>query len=168
MITPGPGSRTHASLRSLGLPELRALRQSARREEADLSYLRRLLHGRIDILQAEQRRRVAQEPGLIDQLPRILADGPAARQRSSRHVTMGPPAGEEYRRLAEEMLAEVALSDLAALGDAELLGALRRLAGYETRLSQWRQALHRTADECGAEIARRYREGEAQVDDLLT
>ena len=32
----------------LGLPELRALRRSAQQEEADLSYLRRLLQGRID------------------------------------------------------------------------------------------------------------------------
>jgi hypothetical protein len=162
MITPDPGQ-----LAELGLPELRALRLRARREEADLSYLRRLFHGRIDILQAERRRRAAHDAELLDQLPHILADGPASQRASARHVTLGPPANEEYRRLAEELLAEVALSDLTALDDAELQDALRCLAEHETRLSQWRQALHRTADDCGAEIARRYRAGEARVDDLL-
>jgi hypothetical protein len=41
------------ALGPLSLAELRALRRDAQQEEADLSYLRRLLQGRIDILQAE-------------------------------------------------------------------------------------------------------------------
>jgi hypothetical protein len=42
-----------------------------------------------------------------------------------------------------------------------------RLVRYEQEVSRRRQQLQRTADDCSAEIARRYREGEAQVDDLL-
>ncbi|MEO3753461.1 ABC transporter substrate-binding protein [Streptomyces sp. B6B3] len=185
MITPSSGPGTPArvgarrgdtpptdasgpELRSLSLPELRALHQSAQREEADLSYLRRLLQGRIDILEAERRRRAAPDAGLLDQLPLILADGPSRRRSSARHVTLRPPVSEEYRRLGEEMLAKVELSDLTALDDDELRAALARLARYEAQVSRSRQALHRTADGCGTEIARRYREGEAQVDDLLT
>jgi anti-sigma-K factor RsiG len=177
MITPSPTSDSSRSLlrdvpppdpRALGLPELRALRKSTLREDTDLSYVRRLLHGRIDILQAERDRRGAQDDGLLDQLPRILADGPSRQRSSARHVTLGTPVSEEYRRLAEEMLAEVELSDLGALADEELLTALSRLARYEAQVSRRRRTLHRTADECGAEIARRYREGEARVDDLLT
>ncbi|MDT0270838.1 ABC transporter substrate-binding protein [Streptomyces sp. DSM 44915] len=154
-------------LRGLSLPQLRELRRSAQREEADLSFVRRLLQGRIDILQAEGRRRGGQDSGLLDQLPLILADGPSRQRSSARHVTLGTPASERYRRLADEVLAEVELSDLSGLDDAELATALARLAEYEERVSRRRQALHRTADGCGAEIARRYREGEAQVDDLL-
>lgn len=41
----------------LRLSELRALRRDAQRDEADLSYVRRLLQGRIDILRAELARR---------------------------------------------------------------------------------------------------------------
>ena len=41
------------------------------------------------------------------------------------------------------------------------------LERHEQQVSRRRQRLQRTADECSAEIARRYREGEAQVDDLL-
>jgi hypothetical protein len=57
----------------LGLPELRA-----RREEADVSYLRRLLQGRLDILRAELVRRSAggdqDVGGLLTGLPAILTD----------------------------------------------------------------------------------------------
>jgi hypothetical protein len=65
------------------------------------------------------------------------------------------------------MLAEVELSDLGARTDLELGAAMGRLVRYEQEVSRRRQQLQRTADDCSAEIARRYREGEAQVDDLL-
>lgn len=172
---PGPAAREPAGLR---LPELRALRRSAQREEADLSYVRRLLQGRIDILRAELNRRSAPgSPGaaedrppaaLVDLLPEILTDGPSGHRSSARHVTLGTPQGAEYRRLAEETLAEVGLSDLRARTDEELAGAMVRLVGYEQQVSRQRRELQRTADDCGAEITRRYREGEAHVDDLLS
>ncbi|MEU3875155.1 MULTISPECIES: AmfC protein [Streptomyces] len=156
----------------LRLSELRALRRESQREEADLSYVRRLLQGRIDILRAELGRRAA--PGsplverlLVDRLPEILADGPSDHRSSARHVTLGTPHGEEYRRLADDMLSEVGLSDLGARTDQELRDGMRRLVAYERQVSVRRRRLQRTADDCGAEIARRYREGEAQVDDLL-
>ncbi|WP_407565762.1 ABC transporter substrate-binding protein [Streptomyces sp. 184] len=166
VATPGPTAP--GPLDALGLPELRRLRRSAQQEEADLSYVRRLLHGRIDILRAELGRRASPHSPVLDRLPEILTDGPSLRAASARHVTLGPPLREEYRELAEQMLAEVALSDLSARTDEELHQGLARLAGYEARISGRRQRLQRTADECSAEIARRYREGEAQVDDLLS
>ncbi|EST21682.1 hypothetical protein N566_27280 [Streptomycetaceae bacterium MP113-05] len=156
------------------LPELRVLRRTAQQEEADLSYLRRLLQGRIDILRAELARRSGAgadaEPGpqLLDLLPEILVDGPSRHRQSARHVTVSTPHGEEYRALAEAMLGEVELSDLTARTDEELSGAMGRLARYEQHVSGRRQILHRTADACSGEIARRYRQGEAHVDDLLT
>ena len=163
---------TTPSLDGLRLPALRDLRRSAQQEEADLSYLRRLLQGRIDILRAELTRRAT--PGapvvdrlIVNRLPEILADAPTAHRASARHVTVTTPLREQYRQLATSMLAEVELSDLTARTDQELSGAMNRLVRYERRISGQRQSLQRTADDCGAEIARRYREGEAQVDDLL-
>jgi hypothetical protein len=150
------------------LPELRDLRRAAQREEADLSYVRRLLQGRIDILRAELARRTAPGSQLLDLLPEILVDAPSRHRSSARHVTVGTPQREEYRALAEEMLAEVELSDLTARTDEELHGAMGRLVRYEQQVSGRRQGLQRTADGCSAEIARRYREGEAHVDDLLS
>ncbi|MFC9588071.1 AmfC protein [Streptomyces yangpuensis] len=152
---------------ALGLPELRALRRDAQRDEADLSYVRRLLQGRIDILRAELARRTDPEAPVVDRLSVILADAPSRRSASARHVTLGTPHSEEYRVLAAEMLADVELSDLEARTDGELLDGMGRLVRYEQQVSRRRQQLQRTADECSAEITRRYREGEAQVDDLL-
>jgi hypothetical protein len=171
-----PSDTSEPELPALSLPELRTLRREAQRDEADLSYLRRLLQGRIDILRAEVTRRapagaasvaMAQETSVVERLAEILRDAPARHRSSARHVTLGTPQGEEYRRLAAEMLAEVELSDLDARTDLELNTAVGRLERHEKQVSRRRQRLQRTADECSAEIARRYREGEAQVDDLL-
>ncbi|WLW54018.1 aerial mycelium formation protein [Streptomyces sp. YU58] len=166
-------------LAALSLPELRTLRRDAQRDEADLSYVRRLLQGRIDILRAELARRSPAETSpaslverlpeasVFERLPEILTDAPARHRSSARHVTLGTPYSEEYRLLAAEMLAEVELSDLGARTDLELNTAMGRLVRYEQQVSRRRQRLQRTADDTSAEIARRYREGEAQVDDLL-
>ncbi|MFF3487605.1 hypothetical protein ACFYXC_30635 [Streptomyces sp. NPDC002701] len=171
-----------SDLGALRLPELRTLRRDAQRDEADLSYVRRLLQGRIDILRAELGRRtdprgggpagdhgtpVVEAASVVTRLSEILTDAPARHRSSARHVTVGTPHGEEYRRLAADMLAEVELSDLEARTDPELHAAMGRLVRYEQQVSGRRQQLQRTADDCSAEIARRYREGEAQVDDLL-
>lgn len=164
--TDAPGAPAPAA-GALGLPELRARRRDAQRDEADLSYVRRLLQGRIDILRAELARRTDPETPVVDRLSEILADAPSSRSASARHVTLGTPHSEEYRLLAAEMLADVELSDLGARTDDELYAGLGRLTRYEQQVSRRRQQLQRTVDESIAEIARRYREGEAQVDDLL-
>lgn len=189
-----PAQRTDSppverDLSGLRLPELRTMRRSAQRDEADLSYVRRLVQGRIDILRAELGRRSeparaqssaatpvadAASPSsgssissVVERLSEILTDAPARQRSSARHVTLGTPHSEEYRRLAADMLAEVELSDLQARTDLELNTAMGRLVRYEQQVSRRRRQLQRTADDCGAEIARRYREGEARVDDLL-
>ncbi|MEU0335733.1 aerial mycelium formation protein [Streptomyces sp. NPDC006193] len=164
---PGP------DLVRLSLPELRALRRDAQCDEADLSYVRRLLQGRIDILRAELGRRgraavpAPVDGSVVDRLPEILTDPPARHRSSARHVTLGTPHSEEYRELAAAMLADVELSDLTARTDPELTAAMGRLVRYEQEVSRRRQRLQRTVDDCSGEIARRYRVGEAQVDDLL-
>ncbi|MGW5785631.1 RsiG family protein [Streptomyces sp. NPDC003757] len=172
-----PGGSAEPDLTALSLPELRTLRRDAQREEADLSYVRRLLQGRIDILRAELAGRGSGSPSsvvttattgsVVERLSEILADAPARQRSSARHVTLATPRSEECRRLAAEMLGEVELSDLTARTDLELTAGMGRLVRYEQQVSRSRQRLQRTADGCGAEIARRYREGEAQVDDLL-
>ncbi|MEV7322491.1 aerial mycelium formation protein [Streptomyces sp. NPDC093970] len=164
-----PAEPPEHDLSCLSLPELRVLRRDAQRDEADLSYVRRLLQGRIDILRAELARRTPTgAAAVVDRLPEILTDAPARHRSSARHVTLGTPHNEEYGRLAADMLAEVELSDLQARTDPELTSAMGRLVRYEQEVSRRRQRLQRTADDSSAEIARRYREGEAQVDDLLT
>ncbi|MFD5467189.1 ABC transporter substrate-binding protein [Kitasatospora sp. NPDC127059] len=168
-------------LERLGLDQLRVLRRETLEQEADLSYLRRLLHGRMDILRAELDRRpgggpahparaAGEEPGgdLLDRLPAILTDAPSTVRRSARHVTLGPPRTQESQLEADALMGDVQLADLAAHPAEELLAALERLRAHEREVSGRRQRLLRTADGCNAEITRRYRDGEARVDDLLS
>src|ERR1700712_3159126 len=64
-----------AGLSELPMAEVRSLRDEAGQEETDLSYLRRLLQGRIDIVGAAMGRRSGSGDGrLVEELPRILAE----------------------------------------------------------------------------------------------
>jgi hypothetical protein len=165
---------------SLPIHVLRAKRRELEAEEADLSYLRRLLHGRIDIVQAEQSRRaraaaeasldggLAQD-GVIDELPRILAT-PAP--RSSRPFTRvrhlgSEPRGDRHRRRVERLVADVDLSDVAARTDDELARVLRTYQSEERLVSDVRVRVQAVLDRCSAELARRYVDGETSVSDLL-
>ncbi|MEU8926340.1 ABC transporter substrate-binding protein [Kitasatospora sp. NPDC048545] len=178
---PVAGAEGEPDLGRLGLDQLRVLRRETMEQEADLSYLRRLLHGRMDILRAELDRRPGAGPvravgapgpdpvpgDLLDRLPAILTDAPSTVRRSARHVTLGLPRTRESRLEADALMGDVQLADLAAHPTEELQAALERLRAHEREVSGRRQRLLRTADGCNAEITRRYRDGEARVDDLL-
>jgi len=157
-------------LDALALEEVRALRQDAEQEETDLSYLRRLLQGRIDILRAELDRRLGSscQGRVVDQLAEILTDQPSERPPLGRHLSIEPSRVGEYRRGLERMIADVHLSDVTARSEAEIRSALELLSGCERSVSRDRHAVQRIADACRSEVARRYRTGEAQVTDLLT
>jgi hypothetical protein len=156
-------------LDALALEEVRALRQDAEQEETDLSYLRRLLQGRIDILRAELDRRSGSSADcrVVDQLAEILADQPAGRPALGRHLSNEPSRAGEYRRRIERMIDDVDLSDVTARSEAEIRNAMESLTECEHSVSHSRRAVQRIADACREEVARRYRTGEAQVADLL-
>ncbi|MEU5853420.1 RsiG family protein [Saccharopolyspora shandongensis] len=153
--------------RTLG--EVRALRDEAAQEETDLSYLRRVLHARIDIVRAEQRRR--REGGsasVVEQLVNILSDnavGPAA--GSGRHQTTEPSRAEAHRRHVEALISDVDLSDVMSLSEAKLDQALGAYTAEEDSVSRRRREVQGVVDRLNADIARRYREGAASVDDRL-
>src|SRR5215470_7140816 len=98
------------------LAEVRTLRDEAAQEETDLSYLRRLLHARIDIVKAEQARR--SEGGstdLIDRLAAILSEnavGPA--HGFGRYQHLEPSRAESHRRQVEALISNPDLSDVTA------------------------------------------------------
>jgi hypothetical protein len=157
-----------ARLADVPLAELRERRAEASAEEGDLSYLRRLLHGRLDIIAAESARREGgdQSP-LVARLTEILADPPSRRVASARHLPLGADSPGEYRLALEAALRELALPDLTGCPDEDLRDAAAALAGYEREVSDLRRRVQEVADECAADLARRYREGEAAIDDLL-
>lgn len=162
-----PGFLTGLDARPIG--EVRERRDDAAQEETDLSYLRRLLHARMDIVRFEQARRAGDGTGsVIDELPRILADnaiGPAAGR--GRHHTVQPSRAESHRRHEEALLADTGLSDVATLSDDDLVAAAAAYSAEESAVSAHRIRVQQVMDACNDEIGRRYRDGSASVDDLL-
>ncbi|MDT7729132.1 MAG: hypothetical protein QOI21_5708 [Actinomycetota bacterium] len=157
------------SLSELALADLRERRNEAAQEETDLSYLRRLLHARIDIVRAEQQRRsTGGESRIVDQLAAILSDnaiGPA--MGSGRHQNLEPSRAGEHRRQAEALVGDADLSDVGALSDEQLVNVLENYAEVEGSVSTRRREVQAVMDTINAEIAGRYRSGTASVDDLL-
>jgi hypothetical protein len=156
-------------LDELPLPELRARRREAEQEEADLSYLRRILHGRMAILDAELRRRDPANGGgpVIDELSTILGDETRSTRGSGRHFTVEPSRVDEHRRAEEAIVADPEMSDVGARTDVELRDALARLAEHESEVSAVRREVQQVMDALTAEVGARYRDGSASIDQLL-
>jgi hypothetical protein len=157
-------------LASLPLSEVRELRDQAEHEEADLSYLRRMLQGRVDIINAELARRRGDGGdggSIIDQLPRILADERSPARGLGRHTVIGPSRVDEHRRLVERLVGDSDLSALAGRTAEQLEETLQRFGDHERQISEQRHAVQIVMDAAAHEITRRYREGEADVSALL-
>jgi hypothetical protein len=150
------------------MSEVRRLRRQAEQEEVNLSYTRRLLQGRLDIVRRELQRRADNDGrSLVDLLPEILAEkgrGPA--HGLGRHQTVQPAAPEEYESWVNG-LTDVDLSAITELSDAKLEKAARALAEAEKGLSERRRGVQQVMDALAAELGRRYRDGEADVAALL-
>src|SRR4051794_33221542 len=97
-----------ARLGEASLDELRTMRAEAEQEETDLSYLRRLLQGRMDILKAGVARRSGDGSGRgrIALLPGILADdfSPDSPHGAGRHAVADPSRADMHRRHVEALV----------------------------------------------------------------
>ncbi|MEP6696433.1 MAG: aerial mycelium formation protein [Pseudonocardiales bacterium] len=156
-------------LATMAMADLRGHRREAEQEEVDLSYLRRLIQGRIDILKAEilARSRGGSER-VVDDLQHVLADHvPAPPFGLGRHSTLQPSPVDDHHRRVEKLVADVELSDPGGQTDEELQQALATFAVEERAVSDVRREVQVVMDRFGAEIARRYRDGEANVETLL-
>ena len=150
---------------SLSLPELRALRADLQHQDDVVSYVRRVAQARLDLVSAEQRRRQAgDEAPLSEELSGILGShltgGPARPPRPADDFSDHPLAAE-----LEQLCDDAA--DLESLDDAELAAFAERLLEYEQARSGERRELFGRIDALSAELVRRYRDGEADVDGLL-
>jgi hypothetical protein len=158
-------------LPNLPLGEVRALRDEADQEETDLSYLRRLLQGRLDLVRAEMDRRRhgdAESADLVAELTRVLADGERPQAHGmGRHQAAEPSRVAETRRYLETLLSDVDLSNPHDRSDAELVLAQDILTGEEAKVSVRRRSVQGVFDAASADITRRYRDGEADVGALL-
>lgn len=155
-------------LEDVALDELRKRRSTTQDVEAQVSYYRRLLHGRMDLLNFEARRRSGEEERtLLEALPEILASGMIlGPEPNLKHIeTMPPIPTRTGRRLIDKIMDDGVLTQLPDLTPDEITEALERLLEVETELSNQRKQLHTVIDALQDEIVSRYRsqQGEATV-----
>jgi hypothetical protein len=157
-------------LSTLSLDEVRARRAALQSDEVGLSYLRRLVQGRLDIVAAAARNRGGSMSSLVDELPGILGEHVHAPGTGRLPTLMAPSADDEARLRAEldAVVAPEILTALDRLDDDELADLVDRLNAFEREISERRRDVHRDIDALQAELTRRYKTGEADVESLLT
>lgn len=156
------------NLSGLDLDELRRRRHTAEDVESQISYYRRLLHGRMDLLNFELRRRGGEEERtLLEALPEILASGMVfGEEPNLRHIeTMPPIPSKTGRRLIDAIMDDSVLTQLSDLSDDDVVEALDQIQEVETEMSNQRKQLHAVIDTLQSEIVARYKseQGEATV-----
>jgi len=164
--------REHSSvidLTTLRLEDLRVSRRALEDKERELSYVRRLLQGRIDIIKAELARRAGHGSDVLSSLPTILADAPSNSEASSaRYVSLDGPVNKHQAAVSAERAAnELSQANFCDMSDPQLRTFMANLARHEKAVSHARNEMHERMNGLSTELTRRYREGSAQVDDLL-
>jgi hypothetical protein len=152
------------------LDELRELRASLQHDDDAVSYVRRLAQARLDLIEAEMHRRDASlDPRVItSELPAILGahltggGGPARPPRPAEDASSHPLALE-----LDELTARLGGADLQNLDDDELVTLRSELRLFEQARSRERRELFGRIDALSAELVRRYREGEADIEGLM-
>lgn len=148
------------------MDELRRRRQMAVDVEKELSYYRRLLHGRMDLLRFERRRRTGEENrSLIESLAEILSDPSRGDGHDPRRTILDtdlPPMPDTGRREVDAVLGDQVLTKLDSVDDAGLAAALDAVQAIETEISDKRHQVQQVADLLSAQIAERYRSGTAE------
>ena len=157
---------------ALSMDELRAKRSESQAIEVGLSYLRRLAQGRLDIVAAEQRRRVdGGEPvdheHLVASLSDILGDHLVAPGNGRLPQLMTPDLSAFDAGPLDAIAGPSRLSNLGECTDADLADLVEKLSVFEAEVSAERRTLFTTIDALQAEITRRYKTGEASVESLL-
>lgn len=154
------------------LQEVRSKRAEATEAETGLSYLRRIVQGRLDIVVAEQTHRSNGERAdlseLVEELPSILSGNVHAPGLGRLPVILAPGEMDaDLERRLEEIMPASRLGALSELGDEELQTTAENLTGFERSVSAQRRAILDVIDHLQDEIVRRYSTGEATVDSLL-
>lgn len=169
-----PGFADHPE--GLDGAQLRARRAEADQEETDLSYVRRLLQGRLDLLRAESTRRAEGVPSrlprtdeeLVAELRRVLADrGAAVATADVRYVDAEPSRVGEHRRQVEAVVADVEISGSGDLDDEALDRVTARLAELEREVSSTRSQVQQVLDALNHEVAVRVEQGRLPGDASL-
>jgi hypothetical protein len=155
----------------LPLDELRSLRAQLQSEDDALSYVRRLVQARLDLVLSERQHRVSgqERTDVAEDLRAVLGEhlvasgGGLARPPRPTEDASGHPLAialdELYSRLGGNHMSE--------LSDGELDSLSAALDAFEHERSHERRDLFDRLDALSAELVRRYRDGEASVEGLL-
>jgi hypothetical protein len=139
--------------------ELSAMKAECVDLETEVSFVRRLAQGRIDILDAERDRRAngGAFEDLIGSLAKILADEGPRPAPSQAHLPqrMAPSPAIEWTRGLEPLVGDSTLVRLPDLSDAELADAREQLSALEREVSGKRRALHEVLHTLEIELAER-------------
>ena len=147
-------------LSGLDLDELRDYRSALSAEEDKVSYWRRLIHGRVDLLQA---RAGSYDAVSLPELVRVLGDTGTGRSRRALMRVPAPVALPDLPDLGQlTQLWEADHQDPGAIDDL-----VARLRAGENRLSAYRSTLHQLIDAATGELILRYRANPHAALDLL-
>jgi len=150
---------------TLSLDDLRSKRSEMQQRDDVVSYARRVAQARLDLVRTELARRnsggdVSEE--VTDVLSQHLTGGPARPPRPAEDLSDDALSLELDAICSEHHYGRVEDLDEVELG--ELAEAIE---SFEQRVSQDRRARFDRLDALSAELVRRYRDGEADVDSLL-
>jgi hypothetical protein len=160
-------------LQDWSLEEIRAHRDEGTEIETGLSYLRRIVQGRLDIVLAVQTRKQQGDvppdlSELVEHLPAILGDHVRGPGFGRLPALLAPgEVDHDLESQLESILPASRLSQLRELSDEELSQCSTELGDFERSISSRRRAVFDVLDRLQEEIVRRYRTGEATVDSLL-
>ena len=152
---------------ALALDDLRALRAELQHEDDAVSYVRRLAQARLDFVRAEMRNRAeGSDRDITDEIPNVIGShltGGAPRPPRPADDFSGHPLAAELELLCDDACS----TDLPAMSHEELASYASRLHDFEQLRSHQRRDLFTRIDALSAELVRRYRDGEANVEGLL-
>lgn len=154
---------------ALSLADLRTARNDLQQREDAVSYVRRMVQGRLDIARAELRRRSENRAGEVDvsgEITRVFAaESAGGSQRPPRDTQ--PHIDDPLVAQLEALCDRIGFGSVHGLDDDELGVCIDELSRFEADVSRRRKEMFETIDALSAELVRRYKSSDSAVDELL-
>lgn len=159
-----------SDIEAIPIAELREKRFMCDSLDKEYAYYRRMLHGKLDLLSFElRRRRGEEERSLIEALPEILSGPHGDPNPGARVMDIDlPDLPDIGRRDLDKVMRDDFVSHIGDYTDDELEEIRRGLADAEQSLSGDRRIVFETYDRLQTELARRYREGLVDPTELIS
>ncbi|HEU5003029.1 MAG TPA: hypothetical protein VFW71_09650 [Actinomycetota bacterium] len=158
-------------LQAMPVEEIRRRKDECEALEAEISYARRLIQGKLDILRAGAEKMADGESlgvtEMVEDLPGILSEGVGGAAGRLPRI-LAPANADNQRREVERVASTADLARLEELTSDEIGDMVERLTEAERETSQRRRRVQGVMDQFTAELVRRYREGQEDPTALLS